>query len=76
MCVLDQANDVYVILYPSPLAERNVARREVDFVEPRCKINQRSCEIVVDSRANPRKHFLLSSLKNRPVEFLSIPIDS
>ena len=38
MCVLDQANDVYVILYPCPFAERNVARPEVDFVEPRRKI--------------------------------------
>ena len=38
--------------------------------------NRRFCKIVVDSRANSRKHFLESSLKNRPVEFLSIPFDS
>lgn len=70
MCVVDRANDVYVILYPSPLTERNVARREVDFAKPRCKINQRSCEIVVDSREKSQEAVLFPSLYNQPVVFL------
>lgn len=55
MCVVDQFKDVYVILYPSPLTERNVAKREVDFVEPRCKITNVPARSPSIAEQNPQK---------------------